>query len=181
MLNTNAKGRFTPMPRGALHHGQGALYTMANCLGLWKAARPGQQWKLECSRSAPWRNPWPAPVKPEADSLTQLNLTVKSLRCQWPGPAAGGRGMPQPATPRLSGPGLPCLNFGTSDQPARRAGKLESLVEAASDSPRPSELPAGLGASVTVTQLSLPAARSCPTGPGPGPDAAAAARLSRPA
>ncbi len=35
-------------------------------------------------------------------------------------------------------------------------GKLESPVEAASDSP--SELPAGLGASVTVTQLSLPAA-----------------------
>ena len=116
-----------------------------------------------------------------ARDSTQLNLTVKSLRCQWPGPAAGGRGMPQPATPRLSGPGLPCLNFGTSDQPARRAGKLESLVEAASDSPRPSELPAGLGASVTVTQLSLPAARSCPTGPGLTPRPEAGSTMDRPA
>ncbi len=55
----------TPMPRGALHHGQGALYTMVN-----PRAGAGQ-----------------------ADSA-QFNL--KTLRCQWPSPAAGGRGIPQP-------------------------------------------------------------------------------------
>lgn len=124
----------TPMPRGALHHGQGALYTMVN-----PRAGAGQ-----------------------ADSA-QFNL--KTLRCQWPSPAAGGRGIPQPAWQQLGNTAGARLSAGALGRRAARlnGGKFESPVEAASDSP--SELPAGLGASVTVTQLSLPAAQPGRAGP----------------
>ena len=76
------------MPRGALHHGQGALYTMVN----------------------------PRAGAGRADSA-QFNL--KTLKCQWPGPAAGGRGIPQPFWQQhRRGPGR--------DSPSRRlsAGAL---------------------------------------------------------